>query len=543
MINATSGFTRMRPRSGKKRFTPASRTRQQTLTQIDFVKRYSPREDADLAFEVDHIRSPKAKRRRKNLKQDDFREVPPCIFTSPEDRRAGTPDCKEQRIGDEDPFEKPTEITPEAPFLPTLSTAVARRAAQESIAEASALNEASTNLQDCRSPTHWRTSGTRQRLQFEVKDSYASDNGGNMVLGSRLFDSSNATDITSSLGILENKENSMVQAIVHPVVRSFGQIEYCAGQEIEHISHKKTTNTSKRRLPNSGPRLEVQDSELESSDEDEVTLSGDAGPESQWPVDGLGLDVDAERCLQETSDDSSSDYIIGSDTQATIQDQERLLDTRGRKRDRGVGDMRANLASERPVTIGPATDAFQGSDHHSAGASLVRGLPSTKPPKTRGNHHDHFENADFVTKNGSGTSQDMIRSISASSPRDNASFPEKGSRHLHLSREGEQRARSGGPPSSTLGPSEDASNMVKSIPPTTPEEPIRNRNPSSLPPRAIPSSVSTPQTFESTKRKRHPSWFSQLDLASMTQLLPESLMNDFLPMPPLTQDSTGGERR
>ena len=54
----------------------------------------------------------------------------------------------------------------------------------------------------------------------------------------------------------------------------------------------------------------------------------------------------------------------------------------------------------------------------------------------------------------------------------------------------------------------------------------------------------TPQTAVSTKRERHPShFFPQLDLASMTQLLPESLMNGFLPMPPpLTQDSMGEER-
>ena len=107
--------------------------------------------------------------------------------------------------------------------------------------------------------------------------------------------------------MLESKGNSMVQAIIGSVVSSSGQMGRHVDQGVEHISFEKTTNIAKRRLPKPGLRLEVQDSELESSDEED-TISGDAEPESKWPADSLGLDVDAQRGLQETSDDSSSGY-------------------------------------------------------------------------------------------------------------------------------------------------------------------------------------------------------------------------------------------
>ena len=498
------------------------------------------------------MKPPKAKRRRNNVKQDDFQEDSSYTLTSPEDRRAGSPDSKEQRIGDEDLFVEPTKTAPATMSLETPSTTVACRAAQELMTGAFALNEASVNLRDCRAQKRRRTSGTSLRPRFEAKDSYASDNGGDTLPGSRSIDSSNTKDNASSLGMLENKENLMVQVRTGPAVSCSGQMECCVDQEIEHMSHEKATNISNRRRPNPGPKLEVQDSELESSDDEEDTIPGDAEPESQWPADRLGLDVDARRCLQESSDDDSSDYIIGSDTQATVQDQERLLETICRKRDRrDAGDMWSNLAEERLVSIVQATDAFQDSDHHSAEAPRLPGLELTKSTTNRGDHHDHFGHIDLATKNGSDVAQDKIRPIGASSLRNNPSLQERGSRYLHSSREGEQRARSEYHPSSNPGPCENASNMVKSLPPTTPDTPICNRTLSPPPPPrdGIPPSVPvTPlptisQAAESTKRDGHRGLFSALDPASMTQLLPESLMNEFLPMPPLTQESMGEARQ
>ncbi len=524
MANST-GHAFLRPTSrkrpaGSRASTPrnSDQTRQQTLTQIDFVTRFTPEEHVELEYE-EVMGPPKSKRRRTNAKQkpvqDIYEDAAATSTVNARLRRTSVPnsDPETERgtallystTRGSGRLEVPSSLTP----TKTRTTAYVKE-------DPSPLKDTSINLPDGRSANNRRRRPSGQQPRLEVRDSFPSENGSSepsykLPILRPLF----------SLSSSEKEGGDENEGVKAGSWREHGEVpeprvDGVSAVQMSDPPPGAKEQTQREQISTVPSRvLEIQDSEGELSDEDENGVMGhytdtqdhgddedpedeDYEPETQLPSPKSRQKHGAEPHSDEENSTQSS-YGIGAETQAIVDD---LDFSSERSSGEGLPKRKASVVNRKESDVPSAVNLD---------SRLMDGVMGEKEERQQPQKAIRGRDPSSLIDNSTSVVD------FASSPSSNEQW---------------ERAE----PEIQLHPSSDSSNNATA--PQLVETPARPQVPFTQSTQATASLPPTPSTRASTMAalvQHLPSSLVNANTCTATQLLPESLMESFLPMPPLTQ--------
>ncbi|KAI9885597.1 MAG: hypothetical protein M1823_002606 [Watsoniomyces obsoletus] len=532
MTNPTAhGFprptTRKRPvssRASTPRYS-SHQTRQQTLTQIDFVTRFAPEEHVELEFE-EVMGPPKTKRRRTSAKQK-----PPLqnIY----DEELGTTSIVNTRFrtttvpnsDDVDTENGMVQLYSTGKKsgrleIPSSQTPTKSRIAKYPKEDPSPLKDTSINLPDARSTNSRRRRWSGQQPRLEVGDSFLSDKGGRDVSHKLPIFRSIGTRPSSEAGVLggnEGSETGLSRDVEGPLKSRAHQVPVDERNGAQP-GGKEETQREQISTPTSRV-LEIQDSEAELSDEDEdgewkPDMGGqddedrdqDDEPETQLPSPRSRRVQGAVRGSDEESSTKSDDEIgVKPPAIVDVVDLSSGMSNRHEQPPTsGTGLVKEKEILDQPPALEPENlpSMYADVDNNEEQRKVDNSMPDPGPPSPI---NQLPAIADFTSSpppdgDGVTTNPAEIQSRAISDPSDNATAPPRPIQTPN------RRPQVACPPSTQ---------STASLPPT----------PSTT--RASTMAVAVMRDLQSS--------LINPNTCTATQLLPESLMESFLPMPPLTQ--------